>query len=85
MTLNDWLDTVSDEIGLEATLGQDDIHTLLDLARDAAHQVQRPAAPLTAYLVGVAVGQGASLGSVAARVTQLANRHGEAESDPDQN
>lgn len=32
---------------------------VLDLARDVAHGVARPAAPLTAYLVGVAVGRGA--------------------------
>jgi Domain of unknown function (DUF6457) len=32
---------------------------VLDVARDVAHQVMRPAAPLTAYLLGVAVGRGA--------------------------
>lgn len=85
MTLKDWLVTVGDEIGLDEPLAPDDIHTVLDLARDAAHHVQRPAAPLTAYLVGLAVGRGASLGSVAARVTALAMSQGEANDDPDQN
>lgn len=48
------------------------IHILLDLARDAAHQVIRPASPVTLFLVGVAVGRGETLGKAAATVTQLA-------------
>ena len=46
--------------------------TVLDLARDSAHEVERLAAPLTAFLVGVAVGRGDSLGGAAAKVTALA-------------
>jgi hypothetical protein len=45
---------------------------VLDLARDAAHQVARPAAPLTAYLLGVAVGRGQSLDEAAQRISELA-------------
>jgi hypothetical protein len=38
-----------------------DIAAVLDLARDAAHGVARPAAPLTPFLVGLAAGlQGGS-------------------------
>lgn len=71
--LNTWLTTVSSELGItDVELSNNDIHTLLDLARDSAHEVERLAAPLTSYLVGVAVGRGASLGSTAARVTALA-------------
>lgn len=33
-----------------------DIDEVLDLARDAAHGVARPAAPLTTFLVGYAAG-----------------------------
>ncbi|GAA4267059.1 DUF6457 domain-containing protein [Frondihabitans peucedani] len=33
-----------------------DIAAVLDLARDAAHGVARPAAPLTTFLVGLAAG-----------------------------
>jgi hypothetical protein len=47
---------------------------VLDVARDVAHGVARPAAPLTAYLLGVAVGQGRPLAETAARVNQLAAR-----------
>jgi hypothetical protein len=45
---------------------------VLDLARDVAHAVARPAAPLTAYLVGMAVGRGLALPDAAARVQALA-------------
>ena len=71
--LSSWLNTVSSELGIsDVELDNNDIHTLLALARDSAHEVERLAAPLTSYLVGVAVGRGASLGSVAAKVTALA-------------
>ena len=45
---------------------------VLDLTRDVAHGVARPAAPLTAYLVGVAVGRGLTLPDAAGRVSALA-------------
>ena len=71
--LSSWLNTVSSELGIaDVELDNNDIHILLDLARDSAHEVERLAAPLTSYLVGVAVGRGASLGSVAAKITALA-------------
>lgn len=74
-TLEEWMTTVREELGLEGD-GVEDIKAvttvILDLARDAAHGVARPAAPLTAYLVGVAVGQGASLPEAANRIAALA-------------
>lgn len=74
--LSSWLNTVSSELGItDLDLDNNDIHTLLDLARDSAHEVERLAAPLTSYLVGVAVGRGASLGAAAAKVTALAISH----------
>lgn len=73
MELNSWLNSVAAELGItDVALDNNDIHTLLDLARDSAHEVERLAAPLTTYLVGVAVGRGGSLGAAAARVTALA-------------
>lgn len=71
--LSSWLKAVSSELGItDVELSNNEIHTLLDLARDSAHEVERLAAPLTSYLVGVAVGRGASLGSSAAKITALA-------------
>jgi hypothetical protein len=52
--LDDWTDAVRDALHLDPI----DSKLVLDLARDVAHGVLRPAAPLTAYLVGVAVGRG---------------------------
>ncbi|MFT4163756.1 MAG: DUF6457 domain-containing protein [Microlunatus sp.] len=71
--LSTWLDRVSTELGIaDAALDNNDIHTLLDLARDCAHEVERTAAPLTSFLVGVSVGRGTeTLGGAAAKVTDL--------------
>jgi Domain of unknown function (DUF6457) len=44
---------------------------VLDMARDVAHGVLRPAAPLTAYLLGVAVGRGADPQVAFARIDSL--------------
>jgi len=48
-----------------------DVPAVLDLARDAAHAIARPAAPVTAYLVGIAVGRGASPAGAAAAAREL--------------
>jgi hypothetical protein len=70
--LDDWTVAVCTELGIDR--GVADVGTVLDLARDVAHQVARPAAPLTAYLLGVAVGRGESQADAAQRVTTLAER-----------
>lgn len=49
-----WAADLAAELGVEQVL---DLDTVLDLAADAAHGVMRPAAPLTTFLVGVAIGQ----------------------------
>jgi hypothetical protein len=67
-TLEDWLATVTDELDVDPV----DEALVLDVARDVAHGVARPAAPLTAYLLGVAVGRGADPRQAAATVTGLA-------------
>jgi len=72
MELKQWLTTLS--AGLHTTdvpLDEDAVHILLDLARDSAHEVERVAAPLSTFLVGIAVGRGATLGSAAATATAL--------------
>ncbi|MGN6425386.1 MAG: DUF6457 domain-containing protein [Leifsonia sp.] len=57
--LDDYARRAAAELGVAIEDG--DVAVLLDLARDAAHGVARPAAPLTAYLAGLAVGSGRSL------------------------
>ncbi|GAB3622080.1 hypothetical protein GCM10027418_01620 [Mariniluteicoccus endophyticus] len=72
-TLPEWLEELSGTIDTGGyQLDEDQMHILLDLARDAAQNVVRPAAPLTTFLVGVAVGRGQSLGAAAARATEIA-------------
>ena len=53
MNLHDWTDELCDVLGIETEV---DEALILDLARVAAHNVERPAAPITTYLVGYAVG-----------------------------
>jgi hypothetical protein len=80
--LDQWLRAVAAELDLgEVDFSNDTLHTLLDLARDSAHEIERIAAPLTTYLVGVAVGRGASLGSAAAQITELALHRPSASAD----
>ncbi len=52
--LDEWITAVKDELGIDLDV---DTGILLDLARDAAHGVARPAAPLTTFLVGYAAAQ----------------------------
>ncbi|PWI16735.1 molybdenum cofactor guanylyltransferase [Streptomyces sp. Act143] len=52
--LDEWISAVKDELGIELDV---DTGVLLDLARDAAHNVARPGAPLTTFLVGYAAAQ----------------------------
>jgi hypothetical protein len=68
--LNEWMRDACaaldlDLAGVNRTL-------VLDLARDVAHGVARPAAPLTAYLLGLAVGRGADPEQAAATLARLA-------------
>jgi hypothetical protein len=69
-TLDDWTEALCAELGLDA----EDVNqkTLLNLAKVVAHTVDRPAAPLTTYMLGVAVGRGEPLEETAARIQQLA-------------
>jgi hypothetical protein len=42
------------------------------VARDVAHQVERPAAPLTAFMLGMAAGKGQPVDDAARRLQELA-------------
>jgi len=71
--LEEWADEVRAALNLEPAAG-DEQKLVLDLARDVAHGVLRPAAPVSAYLLGLAVGRGADPQRAAATVTGLARR-----------
>jgi len=68
--LDEWIAAAAAEVGLEPA----DVPSglVLDVARDVAHQVLRPGAPVTAYLLGLAVGRGADPSEAAARLSALA-------------
>ena len=68
--LDAWVAAAAAELGLDP--GVIDVTQVLDVARDVAHQVIRPGAPVTAYLMGVAVGRGADPAEVAGRLQALA-------------
>jgi hypothetical protein len=72
MELKHWLTTLSAELGTsDIRMDDNTVRTVLDLARDSAHEVERVAAPLTTFLVGIAVGRGATLGTASAAATAL--------------
>ena len=71
-TLESWTEAACAELGIDPAVM--DTRMVLDVARDTAHQVARPAAPLTAYLMGAAVGGGMSPDEAAARIRELAAR-----------
>jgi len=78
--LDDWIETACAELGLDpAELDQ---KTVLNLARVVALTIDRPAAPLTAYLLGVAVGRGAPLAETATKLQDLARGRPAAEGEP---
>jgi hypothetical protein len=51
VNLHDWIDELCDALDVEVDL---DEALILDVARDAAHNVARPAAPITTFLLGYA-------------------------------
>jgi hypothetical protein len=67
--LADWLSAVCAEFGLDPAVAAD---VVLDVARDVAHGVERPAAPLTTFLLGRVVETGVPLADAAARISLLA-------------
>ncbi|MEI7033935.1 NTP transferase domain-containing protein [Streptomyces pratensis] len=67
--LDEWITSVKNELGIELDV---DAGLLLDLARDAAHGVARPAAPLTTFLVGYAAARASADDGPEAAATAVA-------------
>ena len=64
-----WIAAVCAELGISPEV---DAGPILDVARDAAHGVERPAAPVSTFLLGYAVARGADPADAAARISRLA-------------
>lgn len=78
-TLEEWVGAVCRELDIADAVEQPAMQSrVLDISRDVAHDVARPAAPLTAYLLGLAAGRSsdpeASADELAERVRVLAQR-----------
>jgi Domain of unknown function (DUF6457) len=75
VNLHDWIDELMDVLDID---GEIDEGLILDVAREAAHRVVRPAAPISTYLLGYAAGlAGGGLEeteALAARVLGLAEK-----------
>ncbi|HEX5569191.1 MAG TPA: NTP transferase domain-containing protein [Streptomyces sp.] len=73
--LKEWMAAAKDELGIDLDV---DTAALLDLAREAAHSVARPAAPLTTFLVGYAAaragGSPDDIAEASRRAAALAHR-----------
>lgn len=67
--MQEWIDAVTRELGVSADV---DVDSVLDVARDAAHAVARPAAPVTTYLMGFAAASGIDPRLAAERIADLA-------------
>jgi len=76
--MNEWIAEVKTALGLKVEV---DVDLVLDLARDAAHNVTRPAAPVTAYLLGMAVAGGQDPKLAAAKIQHLALSRGQSKED----
>lgn len=73
--MNEWLQEVIGALDLgeiTPSVSESDLTAILDGARHAAHQVERPAAPVTTYLMGMAVARGGDLQEISRTVEGLA-------------
>lgn len=73
--LDAWVAEAADLLGIDPA--EVPVATVLDLARRVAHGVARPAAPVTTFLLGLAVGAGRPevLATLADRVGDAAEAH----------
>lgn len=53
-TFDEWVEELSRALGLEGGI---DVDSVLEVARDVAHGVERRAAPVTTFLIGLAAGR----------------------------
>jgi molybdopterin-guanine dinucleotide biosynthesis protein A len=68
--MQDWVSAAAEVLGVDADV---DVDVILDVAKAAAHNVQRPAAPVTTYLLGLAVAGGLDPNTAAELLSDLAD------------
>ena len=67
--MDEWIEALAGVLELPSDV---EVKIVLDVARDVAHNVERPAAPISTYLLGVAIGGGMSPAVAVERVQELA-------------
>ena len=68
-TMDKWIEAVQKELGTNVEVNQE---LILNLARDAAHGVERKAAPITTFLLGIAIAGGADPEKASKGLAELA-------------
>ncbi|MBK9739145.1 MAG: molybdenum cofactor guanylyltransferase [Actinobacteria bacterium] len=68
-SMDAWVEAAAKALELDASV---DVDRILDVAREAAHGVARPMAPVSTYLLGQAVAGGMTVEEAARRLTELA-------------
>jgi hypothetical protein len=69
-SLDSWIRSLSEALQLDP--GEVDRDGVLELAKVTAHEVARPAAPLSAFVVGLAVGKAGGDAKAFAHATSVA-------------
>jgi len=81
VTLDEWVQELQEALDVDAPV---DVKAVLDLARVAAHNVERPAAPVTTFLAGYAAGlKGGSAEAIEAALRAASSRAAAAKSTTD--
>ncbi|WP_028938618.1 DUF6457 domain-containing protein [Pseudonocardia spinosispora] len=74
-TMSEWIEFVCDELELDLTDPGTTTTEVLDLTAAVAHNVARPAAPVTAFLIGLAAGRAEDPSAATAELaTRLSER-----------
>jgi hypothetical protein len=84
--LDDWLREAAAALEYSpadaALLGDDAVSAILDLTRDVAHGVARPAGPLSTFVLGLALGSGGGIDDLRRLARPLADLADAWEADP---
>jgi pyrrolidone-carboxylate peptidase len=68
MTVEEWAPRLAAELGLDTEI---DIDTILGIAGDVAHAVERKAAPVSAFVIGLAAGRAGGTPEAVARAVAV--------------
>lgn len=78
MAFDEWVDEICALLGIDDPI---DLDVPLDVARDVAHLIERRAAPVTTFLIGLAAGRApdraTAARTIAAQVQKLAAERGQ--------